>query len=296
MCLTKKNRACKNKPSDELFCRIHKSGCEKLVVIPKCCTDTTILAPIKRTSRSEIWYCCFKGKFAVYKEYKTQQPTNEYQILKSINYSENIMKIFKIGKISNRIYLISKCYEGDFSNVPIKNEILQMSHLQILSAIKKLQETDIVHGDIHAKNIFWTKTATGFLFVLGDFEFSESYKIDRYNKSYGKRIYFVKNCLSFGDTREHFLVRDKKRSNRMYKFVTSTLLLTRSIPVDYHKDLLALKRCYLGFEDFRKTTYYQTFIKSFTSFSFLTSFTTTRKELFLAEEMLKFINSTIKEI
>lgn len=304
MCLTNKSEKCKNRTNNR-FCYKHSETCKRINFDLSCGKTTAILAPIKITLCSSIWFCCFKGSLAVYKEYKTEN--NECLILKQIKH-DNIVNLLKCGLTSGFNYIITNCYEGDLSNINEQDDILQSSHSQITNALVHLQKNHISHSDIHAKNIFWKRTnnyeiggikSTGFLFVLGDFEFSKSFQVTIKNSSYGKRIQVRKSDLFFNDTREYILWPGKV-SNDRYKYISSIGILMKSIPIDYHNDLLCLKRCYLDYNCFGKTSYYTLFIKNFKTFSFSKPFSTNQIELFLAEEMMKliknFINESIRKI
>lgn len=291
MCLTNQLTNCKNKCKG-LFCHIHITKCNRInfEMKEKCRGNTiTLLSPIKSTNFIEVWFCCFKSTLAVFKNYKNSFLCNELQILRECNH-RNVVKILGSGKINNDYYFVTKCYEGDLSNFPNFSEnVFKTSHFQMIRALIFLQKKSITHSDIHPRNIFWTKKGQSFLFVLGDFEFGKSFTIENLitGKSYGKRIFLRNKYLSFSDCREHIYSRIRRKGDEVKKYVTSIKVLKESIPLDYHYDLLCLKRCYHTYNF--KTSYYKEFINNFVTFCFSKPFVTSRKELFLAEELYKLM-------
>jgi hypothetical protein len=226
------------------------------------------LSVIKNDNISEVRFCCVLGVFGVYKKYKNEN--EECNIITRLQY-DNIVKLLYRGND----YFITKCYEGDLSSKTFDNNILQSSHMQMINALTKLQKNSVAHLDIHSKNIFWTKTSKseidgiktyGFLFVLGDFEVAKT---------------------TFRDSNK-IIVKDQ------YLLFDGNTKSKNSIPIDFHTDLLDLKRCYF-YKDFQQTRYFDMFLRNFTTFSFLEPFITVRKELFLAEELLRLITCAYKE-
>jgi Serine/threonine protein kinase len=198
-------------------------------------------------------------------------------------------------------YIVTPKYDGDLLDLPYNEDLFISSHRQMVNALSILHREFIVHSDIHPKNIFWHKTKRsrvdnimtfGIIFVLGDFEFSKLFDPfpTTLPKSYGQRIHIIKDELCFLDVREYILVSCKKQ-NKCKKYITSINDLLNTIPVDYHEDLLQLKRCYFKYDKFKRTEYYEKFIRSFRTFSFEKAFVTKRKELFLAEYLLDYINT-----
>jgi Protein kinase domain. len=283
-CFTDKLVKCKNKTTSQ-FCKKHSNLCRK-IDLNFSCGKTAILSNIK----PRVWFCCYKSELGVYKK------TDEYKILRKIN-GENIVRLLTSGLN----YIITKCYEGDLETLSdSSNNVLESSHSQIVTALTILQNASIVHSDIHPKNILWSRTEKdkidgiethGIVFALSDFEFAKSYDED--NVSYDKRIKIRKKYLLFDETREYILTSKRRKSDDLTKYVTSLKFTKDSIPIGYHEDLLSLKRCFLKYNSFRNTEYYNKFIKSFTSFCFLKPFRTQRKELFSAAELSKLIKNEL---
>jgi serine/threonine protein kinase len=288
MCLTLKSKTCKNNTKG-LFCRVHSTTCRRINKTETVCNEAKMLVPIKKTSQADVWFCCFNKTIAVYKEHKV--PSEECKLLRQLN-SKNIVSLLSSG--SN--YIILECYQGDLSNIgDVSDKVLESSHSQMINALRFIQEKSIIHTDIHQKNIFWTRTTApkidgistrGFRFVLGDFGGSKSYPL---GNNYGKRIHFEGNQLAFLDNREYVLTNKKKITDTRVKYVTDINELTTSFPTEYHDDLLALKYCYVNYKKFSITEYYGVFIKNFIAVQFTKPFNIDRKELFLADEMMKLI-------
>lgn len=292
------------------FCGIHHKSCSR--IINDSCTvsgfvNNVLLGVLRKKKNKNVYYYTNRGNVEILKQ-KMPKSTqsikhflddnffdwHECLILRQFNH-KNIIKLIKCGLKDDYLFLVTSRCEGDITRFPFDSNTASSCHCQILTALEKIQKQQIVHRDIHKGNIFWKSTndATidnvptfGTNFILADFDMALSLhplsnlRINPNHPHYvGRRMKRIPSGgrnLQFDSLQRCYLT-----DTRMIK----SLELLNSIPIEFYTDIFALYKCIKDVTVFSSN--YTKFLKNIRYIGFDKKFTTSRIDLFLAEEQKK---------